>query len=247
MSKKYHYVDATATRNHIAALRGAGWSNRAIGAATNGLISDQGIGAIARGRVTRVRDCTEWAVLEIDPATLPTKTLKGTEPFVSKVGATRRIQALLAIGWTHDHMSAVVGFQTGRFLAFTTANLCLLSTHRKVAAMYRQLSTRPGPSEITRQRAARLGYVGPAAWDDIDRDQGPELDLEQDRRPGQDFVDEAMVERIVTGGPRPRKATRAEAQAAFDRLVARGVTLTVIEERHGLKPERYTRQGGAAA
>lgn len=172
---RFSFVDATPTRNHIASLHGHAWSNRAIAAATDGLVSDKAIGAIARGRNRGlVRDYTEWAILEIDPEAIPGSTVKGRQPRVSKVGAVRRIQALLAIGWTHEHISKAVGFQTGSFIHYTTAGLCLLSTHRKVAAAYRRLSVRPGPSERTRALALRRGYATPAQWDDIDRDEAPE-------------------------------------------------------------------------
>lgn len=246
---RYSYVDATATRNHIATLQGAGWSFRAIAASCDGLITDQGIGRIARGCVTRVRDCTEWAVLEVDPIGLPTGTTRGgIEPFVPKAGAIRRIQALLAIGWTHAHISAATGFQTGAFIHQSTAGLCRLSTHRRVAEAYRHLATRPGPSELTRRRAAERGYASPAAWDNIDRDEAPDRD-EADRW-SEDLVDEVMVERIAAGQPRPRRATRAENQAAYDVLAARGVSAYDMEHRYGLAPRRYSStpvQGGVSA
>lgn len=59
----------------------------------------------------------------------------------------------------------------------------------------------------------------------------------------EDEVDQAMVEHIVSGRPRPRKPTRAECQEAYDRLRARGVSTYQIENDYGLNSERYTGDG----
>lgn len=177
--RSFHYVNARLSRLAVATLTGAGWSYTAIAAATG--LSDNTIGDIANGIPVRVHDTTEAAILAVDPLHFPTVTIKALEPFVSRVGSVRRIQALLAMGHTHERMSAIVwlqtgvcGFQTRSFVHRTTAGLCLLSTHLKVADMYRYLAVRPGTSELTRQRARARGYLSPAYWDDIDYDPTPD-------------------------------------------------------------------------
>lgn len=242
---KYTYVDATPTRTRINTLLGTGWSRRAIANATNGVITDQGINNITAGRHDRVRDVTAAAVLAIDPFTLPVASYKGAEPWVPKYRSIRRIHALLAIGWTHRHISQACGFQTGSFINQTTAGLCLLSTHQKVATAYRDLATRPGPSEITRQRARRLGYPSPIAWDDIDMDQAPDLDAPVEWV-NDDEIDPVVIQRILSGDPLP--ATTAERCAVVAAWPSTGRPLSDLARFTGWKPERYasTRHEDAA-
>jgi hypothetical protein len=61
-----------------------------------------------------------------------------------------------------------------------------------------------------------------------------------DRGGYEDNVDDAMVARIVSGQPRPRKPTRAECQMAYDALRRRGVSTFEIERTYGLNSERYS-------
>lgn len=160
---------------HLASLDAAGWSLRAVSGAT-------GIPATVLSRyrtgLDRDRYDVPTKVLKLDPGSIPSIPSRGTtEPFVSRVGTVRRIQALLAMGWRHQDInerlgavranrSALLLAQQGRWVTRTT--------HDKIAAIYRDLSHRRGPSEHTRARALRLGYATPAQWDDIDRDEAPE-------------------------------------------------------------------------
>lgn len=246
-------VDATAARNHIAGLEGAGWSSRAIAAAAD--VAVQSVTRIKDGRPNANRRVVA-AILRVPLDQMPTTSKDGHDPFVSRVGTVRRIQALMTIGWSCKAMAEhLSNGYTERWLhnkLNQQGRWVRRSTHDEVARLYRDLSTRPGPSEITRQRARARGFASPMDWDDIDRDLEPERDLElqgignghREWRPVADRHvdhDEAVVRRLVDEGVRVRHLTHSETQAAIDELLARGVSVAEIERTYHLNASRGRR------
>ena len=163
----------TRARLHVATMIGAGWSARAIAGAAG--VAPQTVTRVLDPDSTSIHKTTAAKILAVDPFTVAsTPSRQTSEPFVPRVGTVRRLQALLYMGWTTRHLHEVYGihpatlYQQGRWVTRTT--------HDKVAAAYRELSHRPGPSHRTRSRARAKGYAGPADWDDIDHDLEPEVE-----------------------------------------------------------------------
>src|SRR5690606_21127784 len=92
------YVDATRARHHIASLRAAGWSLRSI-AGTSGVPTTT-LSQIARGQQATARPETVARLLALDPDAIATRSDGTDDPFVSRVGTVRRLQALLTMGWS---------------------------------------------------------------------------------------------------------------------------------------------------
>ena len=100
---------------------------------------------------------------------------------IDATGARRRIQALNALGWTFDEIGARLGGGKNRAHRIAHGNHCTdrgiyATTNERILAVYDELChTRPTGwiAERTRANAARLGWVVPAMWDDIDRDPEP--------------------------------------------------------------------------
>lgn len=90
---------------------------------------------------------------------------KADETFVPRIGAARRIEALLALGWTHAHMRATSGVNTAVVL-HQDGEWITVRNHARIVAMYDELSMTLGPSARTRGRVAKLGYAPPLAWDE---------------------------------------------------------------------------------
>lgn len=164
---------ADLARLHVSTMIGIGWSARAVAGAAG--VSPQTVTRLLDPEQTAIYKTTAVKLLAVDPFTLPsTPSHQTAEPMVPRVGTVRRLQALLFMGWTTKHLYEVYGinpttlYQQGRWVTRTT--------HDKVAAAYRALSHRPGPSERTRARARATGYVSPADWDDIDHDLEPQAD-----------------------------------------------------------------------
>ena len=233
-------LDAVA--DHIHTLEAAGWSRRAIAAAAG--ISATAVSRLGNRRQAHIRRTTRDAILAIDPRTLPVKaTRDALEPFVPKRGTVRRIQALLAIGWTHRHLADLTGVKTAVVLN-QPGQWVTRTTHDKLAHAYRQLAATPGPSNITRRRAAALGYLSPIHWDDIDHDPAPEANTPaagDDQPPlrHHDQIDPTVVDRILAGEHLP--ATRAEKEAVTQAWAATGRPLTQLEQQTGWNTNRYTR------
>lgn len=164
------YIDTAPARTHLATLAGAGWSIRAIAGAAG--LAPVTVSRLHNGQANASPD-TLRKILAVNPSTIPTTpSRQTTEPFVPRIGTVRRLQALQYMGWTtaylreHHGIPPATLYQQGRWVTRTM--------HDRVAAAYRELSHRLGPSERTRIRARRAGYVSPASWDDIDLDQAPE-------------------------------------------------------------------------
>jgi lambda repressor-like predicted transcriptional regulator len=233
---RHRLIDAHRVRLHLATLTGCGWSLRAIAGAAG--TSPSVVARLADGRQGKVTRPMADALLAVDPMTVPSVPSKQTtEPFVSKVGTVRRIQALMAIGWTHEAMGDHLGedkhwtanklHAQGRWVTRTV--------HDRVAVMYRELCARPGPSERTRARAAARGYLPPVAWDDIDHDTAPDTG---DDELVDDGMDEIAILRRMAGDKTVRlsKAEKAEVAA---RLRRDGMSDARIEQVTGINVLRY--------
>lgn len=93
---------------------------------------------------------------------------------VDSLGTSRRIHALMAIGWTAAGIAAHGPWATGdALLELAKRPRVHIDNRDAVARIYDQLCMTPGPSDHTRRRALAKGWAPPLAWDDIDLDTKP--------------------------------------------------------------------------
>jgi len=167
-------VDAEPTRQHIAALRAAGHSVTAIqkkarvSSATLARILYDGVNP----RAERIRPdvAARILALPVHPAAVTPHTI------IDGIGTRRRLQALIAMGWTCRALATRLGIHPRQVEHLVTSERVLASTATRVAERYRVLQTcQPGdhgvPSRsqnLARNIAARNNWPGPLAWDDID-------------------------------------------------------------------------------
>lgn len=168
---------------------------------------------------------------------------------VPALGAQRRLQALMRLGWSshaiaveaglphRNHVWRIINGQKGRPTVWVQR-----STDQWVREVYERLSMRLPTTHYvgrTRAHAERMGWPPPLAWDDID---------DPDERPAttvsgtggrEDHLDHAVVWRVVNGDARPRQLTRAEATEVTRILTSRGVSGHALERDYGIKAERY--------
>ena len=183
-------VDAQPMRDHVQQLLDAGMSFRGI-ALTAGWKSRNSLASsLERDRVT-VR--TFERVMAISPESDMRRF-----GYVDATGSQRRLQALVAIGWTTREITRRLGGRDhGTVCDITSANKRSIrrATADKVKAIYDELWDKPGPSRISAQRAAKRGWVVPLAWDDdtID-DPAAVADLggRADRRTRDDVVEDYL-------------------------------------------------------
>jgi len=238
-------TEATDVALHIATCQGAGMSLRAIAAEAG--TSASVLSDIVRGKRDRIKVTTADALLAVRPGVTKKASTQTTEPFVPKIGAVRRVQALLALGWTHAtitetadlaaHASANVLHQQGRWVTLTT--------HEAVARAYKELSGKAGPSQATRTRAARLGYLPPLAWDDIDHDAEADTGTDEPEE-ATEYLDDVAIERALAGD-RSVTLTDAERTEAIRRWFADGGTITALEQCVGWNVRRHIAQQEVAA
>lgn len=228
------YVDATPIREHLGRLFAAGWSLNSV-AGVSGVPAST-LSKVHRREQLTIRPGSILKVLAVNPDAVADRTnIDGREPFVSKVGVVRRIQALLYLGWTHEAMRAHSGLRTA-VVMHQKGEWVTRSTYDVVAAMYRDLCTRPGPSTATAARAKRLGYVGPLAWHNIDRDATPYAGLDGELE--DDYLDEPAIERRMAGD-RTIRLTKTEAADLVRRWAAAGRSLNDCERVTGINPWRH--------
>lgn len=158
---------ATEVRAHINTLLAAHLSYRGIADLSE--VSASTVHGIATGRQSTVHHDVARRILAVDVGRVYERPNRAG--FVPNIGARRRIEALLAIGWRHQDITAAMGTRTTSPLVLhQVGGWVARETHDAACAAYAALSMQPGPSDNTRTRAARLGYAPPLAWDDDDLD-----------------------------------------------------------------------------
>lgn len=86
---------------------------------------------------------------------------------VSTIGIIRRRQALAALGWGLDDLAPHLQVASLSAVSYMVRRDSVTrATFDRWVAAYERLSMTPGPSVKTRQRALRMGWAPPLAWDD---------------------------------------------------------------------------------
>lgn len=212
-------VPAEPTVAHIRSLLAAGMTQRAI--ARQSGVSPGAISDALAGRRQRLTTSVAERILAVQNGYCLTPRHENDEAFVPKAPSVLRVRALLALGWRHQDMLARCGVLTSMILSQPSPSITVRN-HDRVRTLYEALSMTPGPSQRTRNRAARAGFAPPLALDD-DRIDDPTYlpGLEVDEQV-EDKLDPVVVARIVEGADhRALGANRAERIAALKAIADR--------------------------
>lgn len=236
-----HLTDAGPAVTHLAALRAANVPWRQIAQLVN--VPTSTIRTLAdrhttRGRCRCRKDLAE-AILNLNPETLRIRS----DALIDPTGTRRRIQALVAIGWSQAEQARRVNRQASTYGTFLTVEQVTAGTARTVADLFDRLAGTPAPPgySATRARATaqRKGWVPPQAWDDdtIDNpDAEPDLGAATDPLP-----DPVAVERATTGGLTWGQLNDAERTQAVQRLNDSGLSLNATCLRLAVSTRQYHR------
>lgn len=230
------YVDAEPTRSRLAELTAAHVPVRALGRACG--LSDTGVKAILAGTRTQVQQETATRVARICLRDIYSDQATGHVP---KIGAVRRVHALMAMGWSHHQLEAAGVPNTARLLS-GLGHLVTVERWREVCEVYDRLSMTPGPSPETRGWARARGYAPPLAWDEDSIDDPtarPDGELSKGR--GADVIDMVAVRRTLDGDPRGPDLTAREKTLAVGVLAARGTSDPQIADRLGVSDRTVLR------
>lgn len=172
-------VDAQPSREHIRSLMARGMGLKRIvevsGIAQGTLWKLLYGKRQADGRkvvTARVRPSTEQRILAVrlhlaDGAT------------IGAIGTTRRLQALVAIGWSQSKLAYRLGMRPSNLGMMLNRTTVRTSTAAAVRSLYKELWNAPPPEATHRDRiaasrarrfAAARGWAPPLAWDDDDLD-----------------------------------------------------------------------------
>jgi hypothetical protein len=253
-------VDSQPARTHVLELLADGASVRAIAECAG--VAPSVVSRLHLARQGKLQRAVAARIIRVTMADVHARAL--ATGFVPKVGAVRRVQALLVMGWRHEDITAamltanpavgtrsqMVQHQTGQWIARTTADA--------VRAAYDQLAMRPGPSAKTRRLAAKYGYAPPLAWDDDTIDDPAAKPLHQLKDEHGTGVDQAAIERALAG--QRVRLTRTERWTVVRRLHAQGlsdgeiarhahlVDRTVLRDRQALGlPQNFYAPDGKTA
>lgn len=176
------YVDAAPAREHIRACMAAGIGTRRICEISG--VSRSAVIALLYGKQRAGKTPTPSARIrpEVSAKLLAVRVsvdnLAG-RALIDATGTRRRLQALVAIGWSRAELGRRIGVTPQNFTTLMTTGRVTVRTAAAVSALYDEISMQPrtaddhgGRISISRARrsAAAAGWVPPLAWDDEDID-----------------------------------------------------------------------------
>jgi lambda repressor-like predicted transcriptional regulator len=155
------YIDADRAREHLAALRRAGFGLRRICAETG----------LSRSALQRLSwQATVHRTTEARLLAMPAGEAPKPSRFVAATGTHRRVQAMCTLGWSPRAQAQMAG------LGPTASNRMLMveqvqpRTAEQIRRLYDKLSMEPAPPSraATRARGRALSglFFPPLAWDD---------------------------------------------------------------------------------
>lgn len=244
------YVDATPAREHVLQLQRDGLGLKRIAQLSG--VPHGGLTKLIYGvprpdgshrTSQRIRHRTADALLAVH-ANLD---VLGDTVTVDGTGTRRRLQALVAIGWSQNQLAALVGMQAGNFSRTLVSDRVRASTARAVRRLYAEIHDTPptptnrherGAATRARQAAAAAGWLSPGWWDDDTLDDPTYTPPTIERRHWSD-VDDVAVQRAIAGDRIP--LTRAERITAILELHDRGWSQLATARQLHLAPRQVAR------
>lgn len=173
-------VDAAPTRAHVQQLQAAGLGFKRIAALAGVSVNALALllyGARHRGRgpSKRIRPDTAEKLLAV---TAGLEAL-GSSTIVDAVGVRRRLQALVAMGWSQASLAARLGMTPSNFNVWLSTDTVTAATAIAVRRLYDELWDEPpledtpgqrGSVSRARRYAFERGWLPPMAWDDDEID-----------------------------------------------------------------------------
>lgn len=170
------FVDAEPVRQHIRALQSCGVGLRRIASAAG--VDRQRLQAVLSGRPDRgtppqekIRPALAAAILAVELSF----DLLGDKTIIDGSGTRRRLQSLVAVGWSQAKLAERIGWTPQNFTTLIQGDRVTAATARLVRGLYDDLWNQAPPSgghrdkiavSRARNHAAAQGWLPPQAWDD---------------------------------------------------------------------------------
>lgn len=250
------YVDAAPSRAHITALRAAGIGVDQIaklaGLSPSHLRGLIGYSSNGKPPFQKVRRDTAERILAVPVD----DSSRAANSHVDATGTRRRLQALVANGWTQEWLAREMHRSPANLRRSMTSDSVTARTAKLVHEAYERLWDAEPPQLLAAQRrasaaarahAATHNWLPPLAWDDIDNDPEPCptgcISTHED-----DGLDEIAIERAMNGDANVR-LTLAEQVEVVRRLSGRGRsirTIAAVLSTSTRTVSRYRKQSSAA-
>jgi hypothetical protein len=163
------FTDAEPVREHLKVLSSHGIKAKRVAQLSG--VSSPNVVRIFEGRARRVRKETAEAILAVQPS----MDLLTDRARIDGTGTRRRLQALIAVGWSRAKLAEHVGIHRTSLCLVLLGEGVRADTARKVVAAYSALwNQQPPTATVGERRAAAAarreaesrGWPPPAAWDD---------------------------------------------------------------------------------
>ena len=166
------YIDAEPARQHVQTLRATGMGTRRIAELAE--TPRQTIANLVNGRPDRgtvpSRKIDRDSSTRILAIPVPdAHELAKDRQLVGATGTARRLQALVAIGYTQVFLCESIGVTASngcRLFDIRRQSHVQAATARRVETVFNALQLTPGPSDRARRHAQRKGWPPPLAWDE---------------------------------------------------------------------------------
>ncbi|MFI6491259.1 hypothetical protein [Streptomyces sp. NPDC050564] len=154
------YVGRETVAAHVRTLLDAGWTRVQI--ADTAQVGRKTVWNVLNSSLATVQTGTAQALLALEPADAP--------DFKPALGATRRVRALSAMGWTLAWTARQTGLSETALRDISSGrNKTIRREHfETLDRVYRRFAVRLGPSEAAMKTARAKQWVTAAAWNDID-------------------------------------------------------------------------------
>lgn len=239
-------VDAGPVRDHLAYLAANGYGYKRVAALAD--VSVTGVRSLLYGRQDPgprygeiPKRCAAGKAAAI-LAVRPDYDTLADGARISARGTIRRLQALVAVGWSQSKLGDRLGVSAVNMSAVMRREQVTARFHRQVAALYDELWDQQPAHEAhhdlqafnrARNHAVKHGWAPPLAWDDIDQDPAAStVDATDD-------VDELAIDLVLEG--HDLDLTRLERQAVVRRLTGHGHSAATIAARLGITTRTVTR------
>ncbi|MBM4548521.1 hypothetical protein GS445_01955 [Rhodococcus hoagii] len=213
-------VDSAPIRAHIDELLGMGMSAMMI--ARRAGVGDRTIRKIRSGEYAKTQFLVAQRIMAADHMPAPHMS------FVMPVGAVRRVRALQAFGWTLTDIGARIGMAETNIAALQHQRRVSYSLWMRIREVYEELSSTPGPSDDSRRRASRKGWLNPFEWEGYDIDD-PRVTPPRSARTTAD-----------------RSGARADRLEQVADLTAQGLSAGAIADQLGVSERQIQRDRSAA-
>lgn len=249
-----NYVDAQPARDHVRRLMDAGMGLKRVSAASNVATGVMWKLLYGRPRPDGTRTPSRRITKAVEARILAVELDLADGANVPNTDTARRLQSLVANGWSMSKLATLLGIGPGNFNPVITGRRpqVTVATARAVHALYLQLADQAPPEDTHHDRVAASrarNHAAARGWQPPLRIGGrllagtalplPDIETPNDDLEADPTYDEAAVERRL-GGDRSARLTKAERVEIVRRARDAGWSYSQIEARTGInKPERY--------